>query len=143
MKQEFISEISSTIVVHINAENVQQSNPVVKLLNQAGGKVVLIWTQKDLDDDDQSESIKNASKLLITSDEDSDIYEADHSNRFNLRNEIVRSIQRDLDNSQNCLSHEEIVSLVETWDQIPIFLYKLMKTMLQILQMEIGQRQKS
>ena len=55
------------------------------------------------------------------SDEDSDIYEADHSNRFNLRNEIVRSIQRDLDNSQNCLSCEEIVSLARNMGSNPYF----------------------
>lgn len=83
---ELLSRISSTVVIHINAKEVQADHPVVRVLNELQTKVILFWSQKDRDDEDQNDTIDNASEIFKIEESDKkEIFEANHENTFDLR----------------------------------------------------------
>jgi len=74
---ELLSRISSTVVIHINAKEVQADHPVLRVLNRLQTTVILFWSQKDKDDEDQNNTIEKASEIILDQISRKDIFEAD------------------------------------------------------------------
>ena len=85
------------------------------LFKKTKSKVILFWTQKNADDEEENEAIDKAVEIVDYDSREKyiHIFEAHHDDETysDLRKELIKTIQTTTEDDFRCLSHQEIVSV--------------------------------